>query len=272
MGFELDEYLHRIGYEGARAAAVEVLEEVCLRHVQTIAFENFNSWMKWPVALEAEALAEKMVRAGRGGYCYEQNLLFAEALRALGFGVVGLAARVKWNAPPGVTRGRTHMVLRVDAGGEAYLADVGFGGQTPTRPLRWETGIEQTTPHERFRLTQAGSEYALEVEIPEGWMPLYQFGETEQLLPDYEVANWYVSTHPKSMFVTTLLAARPAPGVRYALRNNEFAEHRVGGSTQRRLLRDAAEVRAVIEDVFQLKLPEDVEFEERLRRMTAQGS
>ena len=266
MGFELDEYLRRIGYAGPRAATEEVLTEVQLRHVQTIAFENFNSWLKRPVALDTETLVEKMVRGRRGGYCYEHNLLFGEALRALGFGVVGLAARVVWNAPAGVTRGRTHMALRVEAGGGAYLCDVGFGGPTPTGPLRMEAGVEQTTPHERFRLMAAGNEFVLEIEIPGGWMPLYQFGETPQLLADYEVANWYVSTHPKSMFVTTLLAARPAPGVRYALRNNEFTAHRLSGETERRVLRDADEVRAVLEEVFLLKTPEGAEFEERLGR------
>ncbi len=266
MGFELGEYLERIGYAGPRAATAEVLAEVQLRHVQAVAFENFNSWLQRPVALDTEALVEKMVRGGRGGYCYEQNLLFGEALRALGFDVVGLAARVVWNAPAGVRRARTHMALRVEAEGEAYLCDVGFGGPTPTGPLRLEAGIAQTTPHERFRLTPAGNELVLEIEIPGGWMPLYQFGETPQLLADYEVANWYVSTHPKSMFVTTLLAARPAAGVRYALRNNEFAAHRLSGETERRVLRDANEVRALLEEVFLLKTPGEAEFEERLRR------
>ena len=272
MGFGFDEYLQRIGYAGPRAATAAVLAEVQLRHVQTIAFENFNSWLKRPVALDTETLVEKMVRGGRGGYCYEQNLLFGEALRALGFGVVGLAARVVWNAPPGVTRGRTHMALRVEAEGEAYLCDVGFGGPTPTGPLRLEGGIEQTTPHERFRLMAAGNEFVLEIEIPDGWMPLYQFGETPQLVADYEVANWYVSTHPKSMFVTTLLAARPAPGVRYALRNNEFTTHRLSGETERRVLRDANEVRAVLKEVFLLKTPGEAEFDEKLQALTARSA
>lgn len=265
MTFALDEYLQRIGYAGPRAATAEVLSGIQLRHVQTIPFENVNSWLKRPVALDTEALVEKMVRGGRGGYCYEHNLLFGEALRALGFGVVGLAARVVWNAPAGVTRARTHMALRVEAGDEAYLCDVGFGGPTPTGPLRMEPGAGQATPHERFRLMPAGNENVLEIEIPGGWMPLYQFGETPQLLPDYEVANWYVSTHPKSMFVTTLLAARPAPGVRYALRNNELTAHHLDGGTERRALRDANEVRAVLEEVFLLKTPGEAEFEERLR-------
>jgi N-hydroxyarylamine O-acetyltransferase len=265
MGFELGEYLERIGYAGPLAATAEVLAEVQLRHVQAIAFENLNSWLKRPVGLDIDSLVEKMVRGGQGGYCYEQNLLFGEALRELGFGVVGLAARVVWNAPPGVRRARTHMALRVEAGGEAFLCDVGFGGPTPTGPLRLEAGIAQRTPHERFRLMAAERELVLEVEIPGGWMPLYQFGETPQLLADYEVANWYVSTHPKSMFVTTLLAARPAAGVRYALRNNEFTAHRLDGKTERRMLRDADEVRAVLEEVFLVKTPEEAEFDERLR-------
>ncbi len=223
--------------------------------------------MKWPAPLDTASLAQKLVREGRGGYCYEQNLLFAAGLRALGFPVTGLAARVKWAAPAGTIRPRTHRLLRVDVDGAAYAADVGFGGSTPTAPLRLEAGLEQRTPHERFRLTKAESEFVLDIEIEGGWMPLYQFGETEQLLPDYEVANWYVSTHPKSQFVTTLLAARPAPGVRYALRDTQFTIHRVNGATEGRTLASAAEVRATLENVFGLTLPRATEFDERLRRL-----
>ncbi len=36
----------------------------------------------------------------RGGYCFEQNLLLKTTLETLGFAVTGLAARVRWMAPP----------------------------------------------------------------------------------------------------------------------------------------------------------------------------
>ena len=68
------------------------------------------------------------------------------------------------------------------------------------------------------------------------WVSLYRFSLAEQLLSDYEMANWYLSTHPASRFVTGLLAARPSPDRRYALLNNQFTIHHRNGGKERRLI------------------------------------
>ena len=88
------------------------------------------------------------------------------------------------------------------------------------------------------------------------WKPLYRFDLQEQLLCDYEVTNWYLSHHPASHFVNGLIAARPAPGLRYALRDNVLAVHRAGGGTERRTLATVAELRAALEETFLLALPD----------------
>ncbi len=80
------------------------------------------------------------------GYCFEQNTLLLTALRELGFEVSGLAARVVWSAPEDVIRPRSHMLLRILIDGEDHIADVGFGGQTLTGPLRLVTDVEQAAP------------------------------------------------------------------------------------------------------------------------------
>src|SRR5205085_12496143 len=108
---DLDAYFKRIGYEGERTPTFETLQAIQLRHVQTIAFENLNPLMGWPVRLDIESLQQKLVREGRGGYCYEHNLLFRHVLKALGFEVTGLAARVLWNEPHGAITPRSHMLL-----------------------------------------------------------------------------------------------------------------------------------------------------------------
>ena len=51
-----------------------------------------------------------------------------------------------------------------------------------------------------------------------------------------------------------LIAARPAAGRRYALRNNEFTIHDLHGQSERRVLRTAAEVRSVLTGPFGLTL------------------
>jgi N-hydroxyarylamine O-acetyltransferase len=280
---DLDAYFCRIGYSGTRTPTLDTLCELHLRHAQTIPFENLNPLLKWPVRLDPASVQAKLVRDRRGGYCYEQNLLLRHALEALGFRVAGLAARVLWYTPDSITP-RTHMLLRVVVGGDSYLADVGFGSQTLTGPLRLLPSVAQDTPHGRFRLRPVGRnensagrvlisdgnelDFVMEAEIRDSWKPLYRFDLSEQEAVDYEVANWYVSTCPASHFTTGLLAARPAPGVRYVLRNNDFGMHTPQG-TERRVVTSAIELREVLTDVFGITLPDAPELDAVLERAVA---
>jgi N-hydroxyarylamine O-acetyltransferase len=268
---DLDAYFQRIGYEGKRTPTLDTLRAIQLRHTETIAFENLNPLMRWPVRLDVESLQQKMVKDGRGGYCYEQNLLFSHVLKALGFQVVGLAARVLWNEPDTAITPRSHMLLGVKLNEKPYIADVGFGILTPTGPLRLEPDIEQATPQEPFRLIQAGQDFVMQAKIRGDWKTLYRFDLQEQFLPDYEVSNWYVSTHPDSIFVTGLLVAQPATDRRYALRNNEFSVHYLNGSTERRFLANVAEMRETLEGIFHLILPETPELEAALAKLPLQA-
>jgi N-hydroxyarylamine O-acetyltransferase len=270
--FDLDAYFERIGYSGPRAATIDTLEAIHARHPQAIAFENLNPLLGWPVRLDPASLEQKLVREGRGGYCFEQNLLLSHALDALGFDVSGLAARVLWNAPEGDVRARTHMVLLVKLRGGPYVADVGFGGLTLTAPLRLEVDIEQATPHEPFRLLTTGDAFVMQARVGGAWKSLYRFDLQEQLLPDYEVTNWYLSNHPQSHFVTGLIAARTDRDRRYALRNNELAVHHMNGQTERRVLASAADVRAALEEAFRLTLPAGPELDAALERIVARAA
>lgn len=107
----------------------------------------------------------------------------------------------------------------------------------------------------------------LQARIREAWKPLYRFGLEEQHRADYEVCNWYVSTHPQSHFVSGLMAGRAAPGCRYALRNNVQATHRLEGGTQRRVLGSVAELREVLETVIRVAVPEGADVDDRLARL-----
>lgn len=270
-GFQLDEYCKRIGYYGTRSATLQTLAAVQLQHAQAIAFENLNPFLRWPVRLDVDSLHQKLVRDQRGGYCFEHNLLLSHALTAMGFHVTGLAARVMWNAPEGAITPRGHMLLLVDIDDVAYVVDAGFGALTPTGPLRLEPDIVQSTPHEPFRLRRKADGFIMEASVNGVWKALYRFDLQEQFLADYEVTNWYLSNHPKSHFVTGLIAARPARDLRYALRDNVFSVHYVDGNTERRLLTSADELRTTLEGLFHVALPELPEIDAALERLAASG-
>jgi N-hydroxyarylamine O-acetyltransferase len=239
-----------------------------LHHAQAIAFENLDPLLGHPVLLDAASLERKLVHNGRGGYCYEQNLLFGHVLRAFGFQVTGLAARVLWTyyREDEITA-RSHQLLRVDLEGGPYIVDVGFGGQTLTAPLRLEPVVEQVTPHEVFRLVTAGDGFKMQCKVGGEWKTLYRFDLQEVFQPDYEILSYYASNHPESLFVSKLVVARAATDRRYALSNNRLTVHHLGGPSERRVLTTVAEVRERLENDFLLQLPDAPELDTVIARL-----
>lgn len=266
---DLDRYFARIGYSGSRKADMQTLREIHLKHPQAIPFENLSSFSGARVSIDLSAIEEKILRQGRGGYCFEQNQLFAAVLKQLGFGVHFRMARVGWMVPEGTMAGRGHMALNVVAGGELFLCDVGFGGMTLTGPLLIETSEPQLTPHETFRVKPGPERRVLEVQINGEWKTIYSFDFLEQIPADYEAVNWYVSTHPNSHFVNSLIVARPTISGRLSLNDNLFTIRNTGGTSEKKTLRTAEEIRAVLEREFDIRVPATAELNAALERIAA---
>ncbi|EEA03160.1 N-hydroxyarylamine O-acetyltransferase [Burkholderia sp. H160] len=265
----LESYFARIGYQGPRAATLDVLRATHRLHPGAIPFENLNPLMGRPVRLDLESVERKLVSAKRGGYCFEQNMLFANVLMQLGFKVTPLLARVVWGRAPGTIAPRTHMVLRVDIDGEAWIADVGFGGVTLTAPLRLTAGLAQPVPLGTFRLADAGHDTAyLEVLAPdESWARVYHVGLHAVEWVDYETSNWYTSTSPDSIFLHNLMVCRVLPELRLTLFNDQFNERDGEGQiVNERRLASAAELADCLRERFGVNL-EDIDIADVFERV-----
>ena len=213
--FDLDAYLDRIGLAGRPGIA-----EVHRAHVTSIPFENLDPYCGIPVSLEAGDLERKLVTERRGGYCFEQNLLLKAALEALGAEVDLLLARVRMGSPEGVTRPRTHLLLRVRADGATWHADVGFGLGTLLEPIPFGAGGEHVQSGWRFRVVEEEGGLVLQTHEGDGWFDLYGFVPEPAPFIDVETNNWFTSTHPRSPFVTGLIVGVNEPdGSRAMLRN-----------------------------------------------------
>lgn len=251
MTLDLHGYLERIGYRGAAEPNLEVLQDLMTAHTGSIPFENLDPLMGVPVDdLSPQALTDKLVHRRRGGYCYEQNGLLGYALAEIGFRVRRLAGRVVWMLPPDAPLGAlTHTALAVTFPGSqgSYLVDVGFGGQTLTSPIRFETGNAQQTTHEPYRLNDRGDGLVLQALVRDEWKPLYVFGTQTVPQIDLRVGSWYVSTHPESHFVTSLMVALTTDDARYNLAGRNLTIHRAGGSEKIRLDDAAAVVDVLVE-------------------------
>jgi N-hydroxyarylamine O-acetyltransferase len=209
------------------------------------------------------------VQSRRGGYCFEQNLLFKHALGALGFNVTALAARVVWERPAGEMRARTHMVLLVELDRVRYVCDVGFGGLTPTAPVALTPDVEQATPHERFRVLRAQSEFAVEACVRGEWKRLYRFDLQEQHLVDIEVLNHYVMSHADSPMRSRLIAARVAADRRFGLGNGVLKVHPRDAASEQRRLGSVAELKRVLTATFGVDVPAGPEVDAALERVLA---
>jgi N-hydroxyarylamine O-acetyltransferase len=164
------------------------------------------------------------------------------------------------------------MVLRVELPEGDFFVDVGFGGLTLTSPLRLVADVEQKTTLEAFRLVPIGPDFQMQVRLGDQWRPVYQVSLQDVGADDYEVYNWFTSTSPDVVFTNHLMAARPADGRRYALSDNVLSIHRLDGPTERRTLTSAAELAAVLQDLFLIRLPDGCEpLLDRLTRRNAQS-
>ncbi|HET9651468.1 MAG TPA: arylamine N-acetyltransferase [Usitatibacter sp.] len=269
MAIDLDRYLARIGHTGSVRADLGTLRALHARHAAEIPFENLAAFLGEPVPLDIASLERKLLTPGRGGWCFEHNLLLADVLETIGFEVRRLAARVRWNVPPNVTTSRSHMLLLVTIAGERYIADVGFGGQTLTAPLRLEPDIEQPTPHEPYRLLLHDDKYSLQALMGGEWQAMYVFDLQRQEIADYEVSNWYLANNPNSQFVKGLVCARAEPGRRHALRNTRYAIHYPDGRTERRVITTVDELRTILREDFGLAVPDSRTFDEKAAAMIA---
>lgn len=264
----LDAYLRRINYAGSIAPTLETLEMVHRLHPAVIPFENLDPLMERPVRLQLSDIEQKLLVEHRGGYCFEHNLLLKAVLESMDFGVTPLAAGVLWGHEPDyVPTALRHMALLVDVGGIPYLADVGFGGQVATAPLRLRADVEQPTPNETYRLTGGHPKWRLDTKIGEEWKPLYEFTLAPQTLDDYIAANdLTMVTHRDNLRV-----ARVEGGKRHALYNARLRTHE-NGATETRMLTTLLEIRDVLTNVFGIQLPDTDRLDPALEKALRPGA
>ena len=258
---KLDDYLARIGFAGPVGPDLATLAGIHAAHVNAIPFENFDPLLRRPVRLDLASVQEKLVDSRRGGYCFEHNTLLKSALDALGFKVTGLAGRVRWMSPPDSPLGpRTHMTLKVDLPGGAYLADVGFGACLLDSPLQLKTGVEQRTAMGTYRLSEADGLFSLSAKQPAGWRTMYVFNLEPQIQSDYELGNWFTSTSPLVPFLSTLIMERIGGDRRYKLTNRRFTiEARDGEVVVERPIDSADEFGRLLDETFDVLPPAPAE-------------
>jgi N-hydroxyarylamine O-acetyltransferase len=255
--FDTDAWLSRIGHNGSREPTLENLRTLVTAHSSAIAYESIDVLLDKPPSLDPKLLQSKIVFGERGGYCFEQNMLFRAGLVSLGYKVTSLQARVVRGLEMAAPRPMLHMVLKVDLPEGAFLADVGFGNLAPTTALKFSVQEEQETPHEIMRFVAMGDEFVLQSKLGNDWEHIYRVVFLPRVDAEYEICNWFTASHPQSPYLNNLIAARPGPNrTRLTLFNSRFNIRYPSGEVDRRTISGVEAFRDVLTNEFGLSLSE----------------
>ena len=229
---DVDAYLERIGYHGSTQPTETVLRRLHLRHMLSVPFENLDIHAHRPIVLSQSAFYNKIVKAHRGGFCYELNGLFGNLLRKLGSRVTMLSAQVaKKNGS--FSPEFDHMTLLVQLK-QPWLADVGFGDSF-TEPKRLDVSEPQTEHGTDYKLTRENS-WVLMSRRKKGslkWEPQYKFTLKPRKLSDYAPRCKWQQTSPESHFTKNRLCSLLTLTGRITLTDQKFIMTRNGRKIER---------------------------------------
>jgi N-hydroxyarylamine O-acetyltransferase len=250
----LNNYFERIGWSGATTPTLDTLGALLRAHNHNVPFENLDVQLGNTLTTKVEDAYEKIVNAGRGGWCYEQNGLFGWALSQIGFDVRRIAASVM-RAHRGPTSHANHLTLLVSVPHDdaRWLVDAGFGGSL-LQPIPLQEG---THYHDPFTI-------GLRQHDENSWQFWERIGEDEFSF-DFEdvpaderamsVRCQYLQTSPESSFVQNLVCQLRRPDSHIVLRGRVFSTVSSEGK-RKRVLDSADELVATLSDEFGLIAPE----------------
>jgi len=246
----LDRYLTRIGLTPPLPLTADTLRRIHVAHLAAFTFNNLEIQRGGSIRTDADSVAEKFFGDYGGGYCFEQNTLLAEALQQLGFQVTTHLGRVG-----AAGRALNHMLLRVDIDGQSWLADTGFGGEGPLEPIALVDGARVRQDGVEYSLRREDHYWILTIHYSGASEEMYRFSDLPFTADDVAMANYYISTHPDSIFRRTLTIQRVTPEERLILRPAVITRYRNGVRTDTAI--EPSDIRRHARDLFGIELGEE---------------
>jgi N-hydroxyarylamine O-acetyltransferase len=246
-------YLERLGVPSPGRPTSQALRTLHAAHLHRVPFENLSIHLDEDIDLDPDLLVDKVVERRRGGFCFELNGAFAALLATLGFQVELHGARVYEEdgrlGPP-----LDHLVLRVtcpaDPDGTVWMADVGFGGDSPLWPLEFGTAVAVTDPLGPVAsvTTEEG-----DADLVRAGTPRYRVEPRARELADFRGMCWYHRTSPDSTFTRDTICTRRTETGRISLSGRRLIVT-VDGQRSERHLEDDDELLAAYREHFGIVL------------------
>ena len=247
----LQSYLHDLDLPFTKMD-LEFVNQLHSRHIARYSFNSLAVVLGQEMPLDLPHLIDKIVKRGLGGYCFEHNKLSFELLKALGFKVRLLLARVIYNQEKDVPR--THRITLLELDGKAYIVDTGFGSLGPRHPVELTPGKVQLIGDETFRIqAKAHGEYDLQVIKDGEFFSLYRFDLNRYTEADCLTGHFFSHRYPQAGFVNNLVVSLKQTDTVFSLRNHQLFEiHQ--GETQITTVADAGHLYLLLSDMFNLPI------------------
>ncbi len=248
---DIEAYLERIGYTGARDPTVETLRQLHRAHICSVPFENLDLFLGHPIDLSLSFFYNKIVRNRRGGGCYTLNGLFGWLLEQLGFKVAMLSARKVERGQLGPQFGHLLLLIQME---KRLIADVG-AGDSFLEPLALDTDEENVQHGCSYRLKGSASGKILQRRCESDWKPIYIFSLTPRRLAEFSPMLRHHSTPSKSPFARQALCLLTTTSGRIMLLNNHLIVT-TGRQNRKRLVKSEEEYKMILKTRFGIKLGE----------------
>lgn len=250
---KLEKFFVRIGMEPDTQVEFtpEFLGRVQTNCVLHIAYENLDILDGKPIILTPDAMYDKIVLRGRGGYCFELNGLLTHMLREMGFTVTERFARY--------LRGeseipmRRHRVCIVSLENGDYMLDIGVGQIAPRLPLKLEEGLVQTQNDETYKfLRDREHGWVLWDMYHNAWQEYICFTDDKAIDVDFIQPSFFCEAHPDSVFNKEPMIAIKTPEGRRTIDGRVYKEFH--GEKLVRIEEDISDARmaALLENEFEL--------------------
>jgi N-hydroxyarylamine O-acetyltransferase len=247
---QLQEYLRRVKFSGEPRPDLDTLRRLHRGHLAAIPYENLDVQLGRPVGFDRAAIFDKLVRSRRGGWCFEMNGLLGWALEQIGFRVTRVAGAVTRDVRGDSSIGN-HLALVVELD-RLYLADVGFGdGLVEPAPI-----VAGSVRQDFFdyRFEQVGAWWRFH-NHPYGGAPTFDFQLSAPVADVLERQSDWLQTSPESGFVQNSVCQRFHDNRLSILRGKVLKLVDEHGVTQR-IVEDLADYRHVLDNEFDIDLPE----------------
>lgn len=252
---DVDAYLNRIKCTREFRPSLRWLRTLHRNHLLNIPFENLDIHIGNQIVLDIDKIFEKVIRKGRGGFCYELNGLFYHLLEELGFNVKILSAKVM--AEDGsIGQEFEHLMAMVYLDDKQWLIDVGYGSSFST-PKEFAPGLVQMDYNRYFRIIGRpdGSFMLQSSNNSLEFKDEYIFTKKQRQFVEFIGVCQYHQTSPKSRFTQKKLITQMTKEGRITLTDKKFIIDRMGKKEEHQILNN---------DEFLVKLRE--QFGVRLKK------